>query len=179
MAPKVILLCGDGTKIEMERGPCMVSGLFREMLADDDDDDISEIPVVEVSGKVMEMIKRFLEHHEKDPMGEITKPVTKETYEKQVSKWDKDFVDEIPINKENAKMYLDIPVAANYLDISGLIDLFLARLAIAVKDLDPDKICELFGKPPLTLEDEMRIRAEHPDLFKVAFNTNATTASAS
>jgi len=152
MSGKVILLSGDGQKIEITRPMAEMSELMKSMLADDDDpDDIPEIPLLEVSYEIMLRVVMFLEKHVNDPMKEITKPIATNKLVEIVGEWDDTFISYLDTNQT---ILFKVILAANYLDIPSLLDLGICKIACMVKGREPDEVKKMFNiEPDITPEE--------------------------
>jgi S-phase kinase-associated protein 1 len=124
---KVYLLPGgddSAGRVEVTRKAAYMSELMKSMLADDDDPtEVPEIPLLEVSKEILDMVVQFLNKHKDDPMKEITKPIQTNELKQIVGDWDANFID-----LEQEKLFKVI-LAANYLDIPSLLDLGICKVA--------------------------------------------------
>jgi S-phase kinase-associated protein 1 len=84
-----------------------------------------------------------------------------------VTAWDATFIDKFEMDKETL---MRIIVAANYLDIPGLLDLGMGKIAQMVNNLhDIDKIKEAFNiEKDITPEEERIVREQNPWIFDVS-----------
>jgi len=131
---KVILVAADGHKVEVPRNVAEMSVLIKEMLADDEDDETSEIPLPNVQKEVLEKVVEFCKHHVNDPMAEIEKPLKSNVMTDVVSDWDANYID-----VEQSTLF-SIILAANYLDLPSLLDLACAKVASMIKGKTPEEI---------------------------------------
>lgn len=160
----VALLTGDEitgqTRILVPYNQAIQSKLVTAMLADDEDDDVPEIPLLEVSAEVLTKVVEFMAKHENDPMKEIAKPITTNNLEEIVGKWDADFV-----NLEQEPLFKLI-LAANFLDLPSLLDLGICKVACMVKGKDPEQVRALFNiDPDITPEEEKMVRDQNEWIF--------------
>ncbi|KAH9254893.1 hypothetical protein BASA81_007143 [Batrachochytrium salamandrivorans] len=115
---RVCLLPGSDErhKLELSRKACLQSVLIADMLTDDeegDDSEIPEIPLLEVSLPVLELVVQFLNHHKDNPMKQIQRPIQTNVMEEIVDEWDAKFI----ALETNQEMLFKIILAANYLNI--------------------------------------------------------------
>jgi S-phase kinase-associated protein 1 len=161
----VILIAGgdDSVKVTITRKAAMMSELIKSMLADDDDADAPEIPLLDVSKEILEKVVEFLNKHKDDPMKEIQKPIQTNKLEEIVGEWDAKFID---LEQE---LLFKVILAANYLDIPSLLDLGICKVACMVKGKEPDEVKKLFNiDPDITPEEEKMVRDQNPWIFDVA-----------
>ena len=118
--------------------------------SDDDEDDKSfdDIPLANVSEKILKLILIFCEYHYENKMEEIEKPL-KPNFKECVSEWDYNFISLTNFEELNYKdkmdMVAEIILAANYLDIKDLIELGCSKVASEIKGLTSEQIKEKFG----------------------------------
>ena len=129
--------------------------LVVENETDDDDQEISTIPVPNLDSVVLKKVIDYCQHHFHHPSEPIDRPMTK-SFEQSVSDWDLKFVD------IELKMIIQLITASNYLDIKGLMELTCARVASLIKGKSPEQIRSMFGiENDFTPEEEEKIREEN------------------
>jgi S-phase kinase-associated protein 1 len=108
---------------------------------DNNEQEKIEIPLANVEREEIELIMEFCKYYEEKPLEEIEKPIKSDRMEENVSdKWYAEFIDKL----DNDKL-MKILLAANYMDISSLINLAAAKIASQIKDKTPKEIRERFG----------------------------------
>ena len=133
----VYLLPGsdESAKVEITRKAACMSELMRSMLADDEDDsEIPEIPLLEVSKEILDKVVEFLNYHKDNPMVTISKPIQTNDIKAIVGEWDANFIN---LDKDQETLF-KIILAANYLDIPSLLDLGICKIACMVRGKEPD-----------------------------------------
>jgi hypothetical protein len=153
---------GNKVSLKVSRDLVRQSELIKTMLADDDDDEESEIPLLEVPPAILPKIVTFLEKHVNDPMKEITKPITTNKLEEIVGDWDTEFV-----NLEYPELFKLI-LAANYLDIPSLLELGLCKVACLIKGKDPEEVRKMFDIGEISPEEEKMVREQNSWIFDIA-----------
>ena len=114
------------------------------------DQTATEFPLPQVPPKTLENVVEYLEHHNGKKPEEIATPVRSVNMAQVVvDKWDADFID-----KFEKKEIFDIILAANYLDINGLLHLGCAKIATLIKQLSQKEINEI-------IEAEEKYRREN------------------
>jgi len=153
---------GKGAAIDgifVSKKAACLSDLVKCMIEDDDDEQVSEIPLEEVSKDILELIVEFLNKHENDPMKEIPKPITTNNIHELVGEWDANFVDKLDVN-----VLFSLMTAANYMDIPSLLDLTLTKLACLVKGKTLPEVKMTFNMQEVDISaaEEMRIIEDNP-----------------
>lgn len=106
--------------------------------------------------KVME----FCTKHAEDPMKKIPRPVNSNDMVELVSEWDANF-----INVDNDVLF-DMCLAANYMNISPLLELTCCKLAVKLRMSSEDEIKKEFNIPDLSPEEEAKLREENKWIFE-------------
>jgi S-phase kinase-associated protein 1 len=155
----VNLISKDGVSFLVPSAVARMSELVKSMLNDDDDDDEEstiEIPLSNVKSQVLHKVIEFCEHHLKQPMAEIEKPLKSQVMADVVPKWYADFVE---LEQE---LLFELILAANYMDIKPLLDLTCATVASMIKGKSPDDIRASFNiANEFSPEEEAQVRNEN------------------
>ncbi|KAL2917665.1 hypothetical protein HK105_202538 [Polyrhizophydium stewartii] len=134
----VKLSSSDGREFVVAKEVACQSVLIKNMLEDLGEDSDAPIPLPNVSGPVLEKVVEYATQHKDDapPAPEddtITAPRTDD-----ISDWDKEFI------KVDHAMLFDIILAANYLDMKGLLDLGCKTVAGMIKGKTIEEIRKQF-----------------------------------
>jgi S-phase kinase-associated protein 1 len=114
------------------------------------------IPVLEVSGNILKLVKEFLEYYVTDKMNHIEKPLISTNMKEVVQEWYADFLE------RNDNDILDLILAANFMDIKSLLDLTCAYTASKIKGKSPEEIRKMFDiENDFSPEEETQIREEN------------------
>lgn len=165
---KVILVNEDsnGTvrKFELRRGAIKQAKLIKNAIEEDDEDEI-EFPINhKIPHETMELIVRFMEYHEKDPVARVKKPIEETPEPDFLCAWDKEFVKSFPLRN-----IFDLMWAEDFLDIPGLAEVTNAYLAYKSKFNTIAKVKEMFGiTKEITEEEEREIRRDNSWIFQAA-----------
>lgn len=129
--------------VEVPRNIAEQSILIKDMLADVEDDDAQEIPLPDIKTKeVLDYVVEFCKMNVHDPIQEIEKPI-KSTELKGIM---------IPpqyaeyaerVSKDQSVLF-DVILAANYLNVPGLLDMTCATVATMIKGKTPEEIKKTF-----------------------------------
>lgn len=123
---------------------------------EEDNEDNLEIPLPNVKSQVLQKVIEFCEHHHKEPMTEIEKPLKSNVMADVVQNWYADFVDLEQV------LLFELILAANYMDIKPLLDLTCATVASMIKGKSPEDIRATFNiTNDFTPEEEAQVREEN------------------
>lgn len=143
----ITLQCRDGEQYVVEEVVALESQTIRCMVEDDCSGNV--IPLPNVAGKVLAKVLQYCKKHAEEG--------GKEWGEAALMAWDKDYVNDFDTNT----LY-DVILAANYLNINGLLDLTCQKTADMIKGKSPTEIRETFNiKNYLTPEEEEEVRREN------------------
>jgi S-phase kinase-associated protein 1 len=154
-------------RVTINRSTAELSELIKSMLGtdDDQDDDIPEIPLLEVSRKTLDKVVEFLKRHENDPMCQVNKSIAVLDMTKLVGEWDAEYIDVDP------DALIEMIHAACYLDIPSLLDLATLKMACTLHRNSDDKLSEMFKIPveeeETIHEEEEAIRKANPWIFEI------------
>ncbi|KAI9182672.1 hypothetical protein LWI28_027710 [Acer negundo] len=147
MTKTLFLRSSDGETFEVEEAVAQQLQTIKLVFGDDCAN--KEIPLHNVTSsilwKVIEYCKKHVDSGDDD----------------DITAWDADFV------KVDQATLFDLILAANYLDIKGLLDLTCQAVADKIKGKSPGEICRTFNiKNEFTLEEEEEIRRENQWAFE-------------
>lgn len=141
--PTIKLKSSDGQIFEVEVNVAKMSKTIRTMLEDcgfSDDESDEPVPLPNVNGATLTHVIRWAEHHVNDPQPEERRPnFDPEPQPPIIAQWDRDFL------KIEQGTLFDIFMAANYLDIPGLMDLAADTVACMFKGKRAPELRQLFG----------------------------------
>ena len=156
----VTLICSDDVEIVVDRHVAEKSIIINDMLEDLGDCD-EAIPIVEVNSLVMGKVLEWCTHHQNDPRpSEDTVAGNKDVKRPKSTKisdpWDQNYI------QVEQEMVFQIILAANYLDIKGLLDLGCKAVAQKIEGKTTQQLRDQFGiENDFTPEEEERIRREN------------------
>ncbi|KAJ5888944.1 Skp1 family dimerization domain-containing protein [Penicillium taxi] len=150
----VVFTSSDDVEVQCERSVAEQSGLIKNMI-----EDIGAfngpIPLANVNEAVLRKVIEWCEHHKNDPpsTGEDDDNRRKTT---DIDEWDQKFM------QVDQEMLFEIILAANYLDIKGLLDVGCKSVANMIKGKSPEEIRKTFNiQNDFTPEEEDQIRREN------------------
>ncbi|KAG8089795.1 hypothetical protein GUJ93_ZPchr0011g27740 [Zizania palustris] len=162
----ITLKSSDGEEFEVEEAVAMESQTIRHMIEDDCAD--NGIPLPNVNSKILSKVIEYCNKHvhaaaskaantSDDAASAAAPPPSGE----DLKNWDADFV------KVDQATLFDLILAANYLNIKGLLDLTCQTVADMIKGKTPEEIRKTFNiKNDFTPEEEEEIRRENQWAFE-------------
>ncbi|CAH2063381.1 unnamed protein product, partial [Iphiclides podalirius] len=155
--PQIKLQSSDNEifDVDVEIAKCSVT--IKTMLEDlgMDDDEEEVVPLPNVNSAILKKVIQWATYHKDDP----PLPEDDENKEKRtddISSWDADFL------KVDQGTLFELILAANYLDIKGLLDVTCKTVANMIKGKTPDEIRKTFNiKNDFTAAEEEQVRKEN------------------
>ena len=145
---KIILKSSEGETFEIEEAVAVQSQTIKHLIDDECVND-TEIPLTNVTGKILAMVIEYCKKHVDAASSD------------ELEKWDADFV------KVDQDTLLKLILAARYLDIKSLYDLGCLTTANNIKDKTPEEIRKIFNiKNGCTPEEEEEGRRENSWAFE-------------
>lgn len=150
----VTLVSMEGERFVASLKVAQMSELVKTMT--EDDDSTEEVPLVNVKGRVLNLVIEYCKHHVDEPPPTIAKPLKSANLAEIVTEWDAKFVD---IEQE---LLFELILAANYMDIKPLLELTCAKVASMIKGKTPEEIRKTFNiVNDFTPEEERQVREEN------------------
>jgi len=133
------LVSKDNKEFTIDKKFAYISTLVKTSL--DADLNATEVPMPGVKGDVLAKIVEYASHHKGTEPPIIEKPLRSKIM-KDVCKdsWDAEFIDKIG---DNRPQLYDLILAANYMDIKGLLHLGCAKVASLIKGQPLEKIKDI------------------------------------
>ncbi|KAK9996177.1 hypothetical protein SO802_020863 [Lithocarpus litseifolius] len=158
---KITLRSSDGEAFEVEEKVATESQTIKHMI----EDDYGEIPLPNVKSNILTLVIEYCKKHV-----EAANPVPETSYSSWTDKtdddpltaaWDAEFV------KVDQNTLIDLILAANYLNIKGLLDLTCKTVADMMRGKTPQEIRDVFHiKNDYTPEEEEEVRRENQWAFE-------------
>ena len=155
--PAIKLQSSDGEIFVVDLLIAKQSVTIKTMLEDlgMDEEDEEEVPLPNVNAATLKKVIQWASYHKDDP----PLPEDDDNKEKRtddISSWDTDFL------KVDQGTLFELILAANYLDIKGLLDVTCKTVANMIKGKTPEEIRKTFNiKNDLTPAEEEQIRKEN------------------
>ncbi|XP_055328774.1 S-phase kinase-associated protein 1-like [Paramacrobiotus metropolitanus] len=160
---KVRLQSNDGETFDVDLEVVKLSGTIKNMLEDlglaDEGHNQSEdevVPLPMVTGAILKKVLAWAEYHKNDPLAtrESDDDTSKRTDD--IVQWDSEFL------KVDQGTLFELILAANYLDMKGLLDVCCKTVANMIKGKSPEEIRRTFNiKNDFTPEEEEAVRKEN------------------
>ncbi|KAJ9588113.1 hypothetical protein L9F63_018522, partial [Diploptera punctata] len=155
--PNIKLQSSDGEVFEVDVEIAKCSVTIKTMLEDlgMDEDEEEVVPLPNVNSAILKKVIQWATYHKDDP----PPPEDDENKEKRtddISSWDADFL------KVDQGTLFELILAANYLDIKGLLDVTCKTVANMIKGKTPEEIRKTFNiKNDFTASEEEQVRKEN------------------
>jgi len=147
---------GIETPIEVAQSSVTIKNMMDDLNLGTDQSDVS-IPLHNVKKDIMLKVLDYCKYHYQNPE-EKTDDKKKEL---EITPWDKQFTDSLPVTEKRHEKLFELMLAANYLDIKPLLDLTCKTVAYLVAGKTPEEIRKEFGvEKPFTPEDYDRLKVE-------------------
>ncbi|KAL9253959.1 SKP1-like protein [Drosera capensis] len=149
----VTLQSSDGATFIVDVAAATLSQTVKHWLDEENDTDMA-IPLPNVTSTILAMVIEYCKKHAgPEPEDHVAEDALKE--------WDTKFA-----NVDQTVMF-DLILAANYMDIKGLLDLFCQSVADMIKDKTVEEVREIFNiENDFTEEEERALRDEHKWAFE-------------
>lgn len=156
---KVKLQSSDGELFEVEIDVIRMSNTIKTMLEDlgveEEDNESETIPLPNVSAAILRKVVTWCQYHKNDPPP-LEEDDNKEKRTDDIPSWDAEFL------KVDQGILFELILAANYLDIKGLLDVTCKTVANMIKGKTPEEIRRTFNiKNDFTPQEEEQIRKEN------------------
>ena len=153
--PIINLRSADGELFPVDPEVAKKSMLIKNMLDDlPDADDDEEVPIPNVCAAILKLVIQWATYHKDDPLPNDDDTMRYENI--NISEWDSSF-----LSVDQGTLY-ELILAANYLDIKGLLNVTCATVANMIKGKTPEEIRKHFNiKNDFTPAEEEAIRKEN------------------
>ncbi|PAA71489.1 hypothetical protein BOX15_Mlig001336g1, partial [Macrostomum lignano] len=155
--PNIKLQSSDNEIFEVDIEIAKQSGTIKTMLEDlsVSDEGDEEVPLPNVNAAILKKVIAWCTYHKDDPP-----PVEEDEYKERrtddIPTWDQEFL------KVDQGTLFEIILAANYLDIKGLLDVSCKTVANMIKGKSPEEIRKTFNiKCDFSAEELERVRREN------------------
>jgi S-phase kinase-associated protein 1 len=155
MSEKVKLTSSDNQMFEVDEEVATQSHTIKNMIEDTGTEEM--VPLPNVPGKILSKVIEYCKFHVEAAKQVDNKPSKTED---EIKQWDTEFV------KVDQATLFDLILAANYLNIKGLLDLTCQTVANMIKGKTPEEIRKTFNiKNDFTPEQEEEVRRENQWAF--------------
>ncbi|KAJ6821803.1 SKP1-like protein 1A [Iris pallida] len=155
----ITLKSSDGEMFEVEEVVAMESQTIKHMIEDDCAE--SGIPLPNVNSKILSKVIEYCKKHVASGSAAGEEKDKSVSGEDDIKTWDAEFV-----RVDQATLF-DLILAANFLNIKGLLDLTCQTVADMIKGKTPEEIRKTFNiKNDFTPEEEEEVRRENQWAFE-------------
>ncbi|XP_050234364.1 SKP1-like protein 1B [Mercurialis annua] len=145
---KITLKASDGETFEVEQAVALESETIKYMIEDGCADSV--IPVPNVTGKILSMVLEYARKHNGTTAAN-----------EDIKCWDADFI------KVDQNVLYELTLAANYLNMKGLLDLACETVADMIRGKTPEQIRKTFNiANDFTEEEEEEVRRDNRWAFE-------------
>lgn len=143
----------DGVEILTDSKSAYGSNLHKTLIDEYGEEKTNKITIPDIRGEVIINIVKYLEYLKDNPSIEIPRPLKNYSLKEFISEWDFEL-----LKKYDKKIYdlIELINAADYLDISPLLDIACAKAATMVKDYDSEKFIEIFQIEQDLTDEELK-----------------------
>ena len=155
--PLIKLQSSDGENfpvdVDIAKKSITIKTMLEDLGMDEEDDEV--VPLPNVNASILKKVIAWATYHKDDP------PVADDEENKEkrtddIATWDTDFL------KVDQGTLFELILAANYLDIKGLLDVTCKTVANMIKGKTPEEIRKTFNiKNDFTPAEEEQIRKEN------------------
>lgn len=160
---KIVLTSSDGESFEIDEAVARQLKVISHLIDDDCAD--KAIPISNVTGKILAMVIEYCKKHvdDSDSTDEATSEnVDEDAKKEELMTWDAEFLKNIDM-----ETIFSLILAANYLNVQGLIGLTAQNVADYIKDKTPEEVREIFNiENDFTPEEEAEVRKENEWAFQ-------------
>lgn len=154
MSVNLNLVSSDNQKIQIDSKSAERSQLLKGLLADYDQKD--EIPLPDIKFDILKKVVEYLTFYKDKTPREIPKPLPSHNLAEVTDEWDVNFINGIELDS-----VFDLINAANYMDISSLLDLACAKIASLMKGKTAEEIRAMFNIECDLSEEELKEYEEY------------------
>ena len=161
---QVILISKENEEFRISKTAAELSVLIKNTIQDYSID--QPIPLLEIDSNCLKLILEYLEHYNGNPPKELEKPLPSNNLKEIVDEFQYFF-----INKVSLEQLIDLTSAANFMEITYLLDLCCAKLSSMCMDKSEEELYQTFGiEDKFTPEDREKLKEENQWLDLDSFN---------
>ncbi|MCQ2819188.1 MAG: SKP1 family protein [archaeon] len=145
----VTIQSSDNVNIKLDYELAIRSGLIKGLLGDYKEEDA--LPLPGVRSEILNLVVEFLNHYKDTQPKEIPKPLPSANLQDILDKWDYEFINKVELNS-----VFDLINAANYMELTPILDLACAKIASLMKGKTAEEIRAMFNIECDLSEEEMK-----------------------
>ena len=135
----IVLISSDNQKIEIDSESAQKSLLLKGLITDfSNQQDPIQMP--DIKYEILKKVVEYLTYYKDKVPKDIPKPMPSANLSEVIDEWDVNFINNIELDN-----VFDLINAANYMDISSLLDLSCAKIASLMKGKTAQEIRAMFN----------------------------------
>ncbi|KAG4098289.1 hypothetical protein H8356DRAFT_1274605 [Neocallimastix lanati (nom. inval.)] len=144
----VTIVSKDGKEFRVNENAIKISSVFSNLLElhkeEEDNLENCRIPILNVEGNILKEIIRYCEYHYQNKGTDNHEFIDDE----DIDEWDLNLIMDLEKEKENGhRDILEVAIAADYLNIPKLFNIYAKHLARKIRSYDAEKIIKYFYIP--------------------------------
>ena len=151
----IVLISSDNQKIEIDSESAQKSHVLKGLITDYSTQQ-EPIKIPDIKYDILKKVVEYLTYYKDKVPKDIPKPMPTTNLSELVDEWDVNFINSIDLDN-----VFDMIKAANYLDITSLLDLSCAKLASLMKGKNAQDIRNMFNIECDLTDEELKEYEEY------------------
>lgn len=140
--------------VEIAKASMTIKTMLEDLGMDENDEE--PVPLPNVNAAILKMVINWATQHKDDPPPPDDEEDKRDKRTDNIDPWDQEFL------KVDQGTLFELILAANYLDIKGLLDTCCKTVANMIKGKNPEELRKTFNiKNDFTPEEEEQVRKEN------------------
>ena len=151
----IVLISSDNQKIEIDSESAQKSHLLKGLITDFSNQQ-EPIQIPDIKYDILKKVVEYLTYYKDKVPKDIPKPMPSANLSEVIDEWDVNFINSIELDN-----VFDLINAANYMDISSLLDLSCAKIASLMKGKTAQEIRTMFNIECDLTDEELKEYEEY------------------
>ena len=152
----LVLVSSDNQKIELDVESAQKSHLLKGLMTDFNSQQQEPIQLPDIKYDILKKVVEYLTYYKDKTPKDIPKPMPSANLSEVIDEWDVNFINSIELDN-----VFDLINAANYMDISSLLDLSCAKIASLMKGKSAQEIRTMFNIECDLTDEELKEYEEY------------------
>ncbi len=152
----LVLVSSDNQKIELDTESAQKSHLLKGLMTDFNSQQQEPIQLPDIKYDILKKVVEYLTYYKDKTPKDIPKPMPSANLSEVIDEWDVNFINSIELDN-----VFDLINAANYMDISSLLDLSCAKIASLMKGKSAQEIRTMFNIECDLTDEELKEYEEY------------------
>ena len=152
----LVLVSSDNQKIELDTESAQKSHLLKGLMTDFNSQQQEPIQLPDIKYDILKKVVEYLIYYKDKTPKDIPKPMPSANLSEVIDEWDVNFINSIELDN-----VFDLINAANYMDISSLLDLSCAKIASLMKGKSAQEIRTMFNIECDLTDEELKEYEEY------------------